>query len=101
MCNLFYLRSYLHTSLENKQGSKLLVIATVLKLSHSIARPVNFQIDHQPPAVVNVKKNCNTSRGQFEHFLPLVSVDKTEVTGKIFLVPRYILKIKECHVISF
>ena len=51
------------------------------------------------PAVVNVKKF--TSCGQFEDFLSLVSVDKTKVTGKIFLVPRYILKIKECHVINF
>ena len=49
------------------------------------SRSVNYQIDHR----------------QFEDFLSLVSVDKTEVTGKIFLVPRYILEIKECHVISF
>ena len=31
--------------------------------------------------------------------LRLVSVEKTEVTGNIFLVPRHILKIKECHAI--
>ena len=32
--------------------------------------------------------------------MSLVSVNITEVTGKIVLVPRYILKIKECHVTS-
>ena len=31
----------------------------------------------------------------------LVSVEKTEETGNLFLVPMHILKIKECHVFSF
>ena len=51
----------------------------VILLWHSLSLPYNY----------------------FEDFLSLVSVDKTEVKVKIFLVPRYILKIKECHVISF
>ena len=52
--------------------------------------------------VVNVKKK---SCGQLELFLTLlVSLGKQtlfEVSGKIFLVSRLILKVKECSVISF